>query len=270
MKWRIPENHPRYESLKRRERLVECFFRGITDIHGLIAHGRGEAFDYLIGEHTTESAMKATEVAAEIMLTARKPVISVNGNVAALAPHEIVSLSNVTGARIEVNLFHRTEDRVMRIKKLLEKYGARDVLGENADIHIPGLKHTRGMVERDGIYDADVVLVSLEDGDRCEALVNMGKIVIAIDLNPLSRTAQSATVTIVDDVERALRNMIEFVRKKQNEMKKNKNKMEETNKKNNFQKILNGYDNRKILNEVLEHIVRRLLSLAESDTDIQI
>jgi 4-phosphopantoate--beta-alanine ligase len=54
------------------------------------------------------------------------------------------------------------------------------------------------------MFSADVVLVPLEDGDRCEALVNMGKTVIAIDLNPLSRTARSATLTIVDELTRAL------------------------------------------------------------------
>ena len=50
---------------------------------------------------------------------------------------------------------------------------------------------------------ADVVLVPLEDGDRCEALVAMGKTVLVVDLNPLSRTARTATVTIVDEVGRA-------------------------------------------------------------------
>jgi 4-phosphopantoate--beta-alanine ligase len=45
--------------------------------------------------------------------------------------------------------------------------------------------------------------VPLEDGDRCEALVNLGKEVIVIDLNPLSRSAKMATVTVVDEVSRA-------------------------------------------------------------------
>ena len=66
------------------------------------------------------------------------------------------------------------------------------------------LSHDRAWCRREGIYSADVVLVPLEDGDRCEALVNMGKTVIAIDLNPLSRTARSATLTIVDELTRAL------------------------------------------------------------------
>ena len=40
----------------------------------------------------------------------------------------------------------------------------------------------------------------------------MGKIVISIDLNPLSRTSRTATVSISDEMTRALGNMIRFVR----------------------------------------------------------
>ena len=57
-----------------------------------------------------------------------------------------------------------------------------------------------------------VVLILLEDGDRCEALVAMGKKVIAIDLNPLSRTARKATVSIVDNILRAIPNLTEQIR----------------------------------------------------------
>lgn len=49
-----------------------------------------------------------------------------------------------------------------------------------------------------------MVLVPLEDGDRTEALRRMGKTVIAIDLNPLSRTSRAANITIVDNVIRAV------------------------------------------------------------------
>ena len=55
-----------------------------------------------------------------------------------------------------------------------------------------------------GILIADTVFVPLEDGDRTEALRSMGKTVIAVDLNPLSRTAQLASITIVDNVVRAM------------------------------------------------------------------
>jgi len=36
----IPPDHPRYESLSTREKLVEGVERGITGINGLLAHGR--------------------------------------------------------------------------------------------------------------------------------------------------------------------------------------------------------------------------------------
>ena len=54
-----------------------------------------------------------------------------------------------------------------------------------------------------------MILVPLEDGDRCEALISLGKQVIAIDLNPLSRTARTATMTVVDEVSRALGRLVE-------------------------------------------------------------
>lgn len=56
----------------------------------------------------------------------------------------------------------------------------------------------------DGIFSSDVVIVPIEDGDRAEALASMGKVVISIDLNPLSRTSRMATVSISDDINRAL------------------------------------------------------------------
>lgn len=49
----------------------------------------------------------------------------------------------------------------------------------------------------------------LEDGDRTEALVRMGKRVVTIDLNPLSRTAVAAHVTIVDNLVRAMPALVE-------------------------------------------------------------
>jgi 4-phosphopantoate--beta-alanine ligase len=47
-------------------------------------------------------------------------------------------------------------------------------------------------------------LIPLEDGDRAEALRKAGKAVIAIDLNPMSRTSRAASVTIVDNIIRAI------------------------------------------------------------------
>jgi 4-phosphopantoate--beta-alanine ligase len=208
----VPESHPRYESLLTRHRIEEGVEKGITSQQGLIAQGRGEAFDYLLGERTTESAAEAERVAAASLLTAEHAVLSVNGNVAALVPGEIVELAAVTGADIEVNLFNRTDERMQAIADHLRKHGAEEVKGLEADGRIPGLDHERATVDADGIGDADVVLVPLEDGDRAEALSAMGKTELVIDLNPLSRSAQSATVPIVDNVIRAVPNMTEHAR----------------------------------------------------------
>lgn len=198
----IPKDHPRYTSLVTRERLAECAKKGIVAWEGLTSHGRGEAFDYLIGERTTDSAAQAERIAAAMLLTARHPVISVNGNTAALAAEGIARLQKACGARVEVNLFHRTEERIAMIEALLREAGA-DVSSGEAERLLP-LSHDRAWCRRDGMYAADVILVPLEDGDRAEALIAMGKKVIAIDLNPLSRTAQAATLTIVDELSRAL------------------------------------------------------------------
>ncbi|WML68348.1 MAG: 4-phosphopantoate--beta-alanine ligase [Methanoregula sp. SKADARSKE-2] len=203
----IPVDHPRYHSLVTRERLARCAEQGIVAWEGLTAHGRGEAFDYLLGERTTESAMLAARIASAMLLTARHPVISVNGNTAALAAREIASLQKATGALVEVNLFHRTEVRILKIENLLRDAGA-DVFSGPAERLLP-LSHDRAWCRREGMYAADVVLVPLEDGDRCEALVGMGKKVIAIDLNPLSRTARTATLTIVDELTRAVPHIAE-------------------------------------------------------------
>jgi len=198
----IPPGHPRYRSLVTREMLAGCAKSGVVSWEGLTAHGRGEAFDYLLGEKTSESARLAEKIAAAMLLSARHPVISVNGNTAALAAPEIAALQKASGALVEVNLFHRTEARVQQIEDLLRSAGAEVFSGE-AERLLP-LDHDRAWCRREGMYSADVILVPLEDGDRCEALVGMGKTVIAIDLNPLSRTARKATLTIVDELTRAL------------------------------------------------------------------
>lgn len=201
-KMTIPTDHPRYRSLIVRERLAEFVRDGIVSPEGLIAHGRGEAFDYLIGEKTTDSAVLAEKTAAAMLRSARHPVISVNGNTAALAAHEIARLQQASGAIVEVNLFHRTEERVRKISQLLEVNGA-TVLSGTAQ-RIVRLSHDRAFSYPEGTGKADLILVPLEDGDRCEALRKMGKTVIAIDLNPLSRTARMASLTVVDEVTRAL------------------------------------------------------------------
>jgi 4-phosphopantoate--beta-alanine ligase len=208
----VPEDHPRYESLLTRHRIEAGVDKGITSRQGLIAEGRGETFDYLLGERTIESADAAERAAAAQLLLAEHPVLSINGNVAALVPGESIELAEVVGADLEVNLFNRTEERMRAIVEHLEEHGAEDVKGLAADARIPGLSHERAKVDADGIYDADVVLVPLEDGDRAEALGEMDKIEIVIDLNPKSRSAQVAAIPIIDNIIRAVPNITEHAR----------------------------------------------------------
>jgi len=250
----IPKSHPRYHSLMKREKLIEYFERGIVATAGLIAHGRGETFDYLLGERTTKFALEAERAAVAKMITAKNPVISVNGNVTALAAKEVVKLSRLTNAKIEVNLFYRTEERIKKIVKEFEKYGVK-ILGDKPDALIPRLEHKRALCTTEGIYSSDVVLVPLEDGDRAQALKKMGKFVITIDLNPLSRTARAADITIVDELTRALRNMIEFSR---------------VITKENSEKILSNYRNREILSRALTHIKERLEKLATDSQALRV
>ncbi len=220
----IPGSHPRRASLLARQSLVDAAAEGLLADSAMIAHGRGEAFDYLLGEVTSESAMSAIRETSARLLSAERPAISVNGNTVVLAGGDLIRVAAVVGCPIEVNLYYRTPERVSGLlgrlseqregvaagaaphgwsgdwRKAVESVA---LLGEAADHRIPGLGGPRAMCCWDGIGCADVVLVPLEDGDRCEALVAAGKQVLVIDLNPLSRTSMTATVTIVDEVSRA-------------------------------------------------------------------
>jgi len=211
---KIPKGHPRYLSLSIREKLVHGLKKGIVVPHGLLAHGRGEAFDYLLGERTIDAALSAEKVACSLLLGSKDPVISVNGNVATLCCKEIVELSRVVNAKLEVNLYHRSQKRSRLIGKMLRRNGAIIVLGIQSDprFFIEGISSDRKFVDEKGLISADTVLLGLEDGDRTEALVNAGKKVISVDLNPLSRTSQASTITIVDNLVRAIPNMINISR----------------------------------------------------------
>ena len=207
----VPESHPRYVSLKLRDTIVAGVESGVTSIHGLMAHGRGEAFDYLIGETTQPFAMDAIRAGAAILLLAENPVISVNGNVAVLTPGELVAFSEVLKAPLEVNIFHASKEREEAIREHLKKHGAFHVLMPTTEAQLSFIDSNRKFVHPEGIFRADVVFVPLEDGDRCEALQKMGKTVVTVDLNPMSRTAKRAGVTIVDNVVRALPLLIQEV-----------------------------------------------------------
>ena len=100
-----------------------------------------------------------------------------------------------------------------------------------------------------------MVLAPLEDGDRCEALIAMGKKVITIDLNPLSRTSRYATVSIVDDIERALRNLISVIEsKKEQQQRQHGNSF-------NLDALLRAYDydNKANLKAAIKEIATRLI-----------
>ena len=223
----IPKSHPRYLSLQIREKLIDGFNNNLVAIEGLLAHGRGEAFDYLIGEKTTKSAKNAIKAAASMLNQAQKSVISVNGNFAALCPKEIIQLAKITDSKIEVNLFYSSEKRRREISKILRKFGAKEILGmdKKQSTKLNGIDSARRIVDKNGIFSADVVLVPLEDGDRTVALKKAKKKIITFDLNPLSRTAQTADVTIVDNVTRAMKLLV-------SESKKSRKKSTFDNKKN--------------------------------------
>jgi len=134
-------------------------------------------------------------------------------------------------------------------ERYLEEMGGKDILGPEPDARIPGLEHARALCHKDGIYSADTVLVPLEDGDRAQALKSMGKTVITIDLNPLSRTARTADITIVDNITRAVPRMIKFAE----EMR--------AAPEAGLRAARNSFDNAEALREALEEIasaVRRL------------
>ena len=249
----IPKSHPRVKSLLIREKLVEGFDNGLVAKEGLLAQGRGEAFDYLLGEKTGRAASNAIRAAAAQILLAKTPVISVNGNIAALCPRQIVKLSKQTNAKLEVNLFYTNEKRKKTIIRILKKNGASEILGSSASSSrkLPGIDSARRIVDKDGIFAADVVVVPLEDGDRTMALRNAGKIVITFDLNPLSRTSHTADITIVDNVTRAIDLLITQCKK-----------LSKRNQKS-LQKIIDDFDNRKNLRDNVMQIKNNLARRAK-------
>jgi 4-phosphopantoate--beta-alanine ligase len=122
-------------------------------------------------------------------------------------------------------------------------------VGDSAGATIPELHSERRRVDPSGILISDAVLVPMEDGDRTEALRKMGKTVITIDLNPLSRTSRAANLTIVDNVVRAMPNLIAETNKLKKEAKLK------------LGKIVKEFNNERNLIECLNHIGRRISKL---------
>lgn len=240
----IPRSHPRRDSLLIRKRLVRGFESGVVAKEGLMAQGRGEAFDYLLGEKTTRPAARAARAAAAALALAKSPVISVNGNLAALCPKDVVRLARACGARLEVNLFYGDQKRRRAVARTLAENGAQEVLGTDSRRlkRLAGIDSARRRVDADGIWRADVVVVPLEDGDRTAALRAAGKQVITFDLNPLSRTAQTANITIVDNVTRGIGRLTASCRSISGRSTAA------------LQKVLDGFDNAENLSESIDII----------------
>lgn len=238
----IPKSHPRYESLVLRDKIVKAQKEGYLAESAMIAHGRGEAFDYLLGEKTTFPAKRAMYAAVATILLSENPVISVNGNTTALAIDEVIQFAKTVNAKIEINLFYRTDKRVEKITELYKKHGYSQILGTKDDDikYLKSIKNERASASKTGIYSADTVLVPLEDGDRAEILSKTGKKTITIDLNPLSRTSQTSDISIVDNVVRAFPFMTEIAK----DLK--------TQDKQLLINMINDFDNRKNLKEALK------------------
>jgi 4-phosphopantoate--beta-alanine ligase len=78
----------------------------------------------------------------------------------------------------------------------------------------------------------------------------MGKTVITVDLNPLSRTAEKADITIVDNITRAVPLLISLVEKFKGVSEKE------------LRSMLADYSNTRVLKSVLTHIAHRMEELA--------
>ena len=240
----VPKTHPRYKSLTTRNKIVGGVIKEITSVHGLIAHGRGEAFDYILKEKTNEFAIKSIQAAASLLLLANHPIISINGNSAALVPKNLIKLSKTLQCPLEINIFHTSSKREIRIKKFLIKKGANknSILLPQKDYTLKHLDSNRKFINKNGINKSDVVFIPLEDGDRASALIKNNKKVITIDLNPMSRTSQTSTISIVDNITRTLpllnKTVLQYKNKSEKELKN----------------ILKNYNNKKNLSDSIKKI----------------
>ena len=166
-------SHPRYASLLMRHRLEVAAKRGMLADSAMIAHGRGEAFDYLLGEQTTPNAREATAHALNHLESAQRPVLSMNGNVTALACDEMLQLANHLNCPVEVNIFYRTPERMEALLTFIEErkraLGVQvPVLGGAPNAAIPGLKGPRAQCHKEGILESDVILCLLYTSDAAD------------------------------------------------------------------------------------------------------
>ncbi|MHA1236475.1 MAG: phosphopantothenate/pantothenate synthetase [Candidatus Hodarchaeales archaeon] len=251
-KHEVPKDHPRYQSLFTRESIIEGMHKRIVAEAGLIAHGRGEAFDYLLGEETPKFALKQERLGIIYLLLAKNPVISVNGNVAVLCPEKTIELGKVLNAPLEINLFYRTRERELAIETAMKEAGAEKLLGidPKKQTTIEEISHQRRIVDIDGIAISDCVFVPLEDGDRTQALKHLQKEVITVDLNPLSRTSLTASVSITNNITRAVNEMVDIA-KELKQLSREELLIERSK-----------LNNRKLLETALKFMSNRLMKLA--------
>jgi len=235
------------DTRKTKEKIINGVKQGITSVNGLLSEGRGEIFDILMNRTLSSRSMPSIEVSVAQLLLAKNPVISVNGNTAVIVPKELIELSNTINAPLEVNLFYRSDERVKNVVEYLKKNGADVVLGAgDQTVRLEEIEHARGLVDERGIKVADTILVALEDGDRAEKLISMGKKIIAIDLNPFSRTANMASITIVGNVLDVIPAMISYAKQMKNM------------KREELDEIVKNFDNKEILRCQVKIFVERL------------
>ena len=240
----IPRDHPRYQSLITRERIIDGMHKRIVAEAGLLAAGSGE--------ETPPFALEQERLAIIYLLLAKKPVISVNGNVAVLCPEEIIELGKLINAPLEINLFYRTRERELAIETAMKEAGAEKLLGidPKRQTTIEEISHQRRIVDVNGIAISDCVFVPLEDGDRTQALKHLQKEVVTVDLNPLSRTSLAASVSITNNISRAVTEMVDIARELKNlpieELLVERSKL----------------DNRKLLKTALKFMSNRLMKFA--------
>ncbi|BDC35366.1 MAG: phosphopantothenate/pantothenate synthetase [Candidatus Methanoliparum thermophilum] len=235
------------DTRKTKEKIINGVKQGITSVNGLLSEGRGEIFDILMNKRLSIHSIRSIEVSVAQLLLAKNPVISVNGNTAVIVPKELIELSNTINAPLEVNLFYRSEERVKNVVEYLKKNGADVVLGAgDQTVRLEEIEHARGLVDERGIKVADTILVALEDGDRAEKLISMGKKIIAIDLNPFSRTANMASITIVGNVLDVIPAMISYAKQMKNM------------KREELDEIVKNFDNKEILRCQVKIFVERL------------
>ena len=108
----VDPSHPRFQSLMIRKKIADAGAKGMLADSAMIAHGRGEAFDYLLGEKSLPSAKDATREVAARLVNAERPILSLNGNAIALAGQDFLTIASQLDCPIEINIFYRTPERM--------------------------------------------------------------------------------------------------------------------------------------------------------------